>query len=70
MAADHPSATAADFERLTREAARYGDDGPTVKQAHDLAKCGRNDLIRFFGWQVIQDLVADGYLARVVDSKQ
>ena len=57
--ADHPEKTVADFKRVSAIANANSD--PSIAEARAAAPEVRN----FWTWQVMQEMVAEGYLRRV-----
>jgi hypothetical protein len=63
---DHPGKTAADFADVSARSAAHGP--LTWSEAHDFVTCGNRpglDIVKFEMWEVMQELVADGYLVRL-----
>ena len=63
---DHPGKTAADFAEVSARSAAHGP--LTWSEAHDFVTCGNRaglDIVHFETWEVVQELVADGYLVRL-----
>jgi len=67
---DHPGKTPADFADVSERSAGHGP--LTRSEAHDFKISGNRaglDLVRFETWEVLQELVADGYLVRLGGGK-
>jgi hypothetical protein len=67
---DHPDKTAADFADVSARSAAHGP--LSRSEAHDFVTCGNRaglDLVHFETWEVLQELVADGYLVRLGGGK-
>lgn len=56
---DHPDKTAADFKRIS--AIANANPNPSIAEARAATPEVRN----FWGWLVMQEMVAEGYLRRV-----